>query len=158
MKTSRKKILLLLIFEVAVCISLITAILLKNHNAQAIEVPISEWMSNYISYDDGWYADETILPTNSTVDMIYGPYCDLARGSYTIRIDYAASYDQSCLVFATQGNNAYLQTGRSTLSKTQTSLSYHFSLNEDIDNLEVVIKYSGQRTTTARSTARLSTF
>ena len=144
MKTSRKRLLFILILEAAVCISFCAAIFFQQHNAKSINIPISEWSSNYITYTDGWYADETILPTNSTVDMIYGPYCELARGTYTVRIDYSANYDQACLVNATQGNDAYLHTGRSTLNKNMTSLSYHFSLTEDVDNLEVVIKYNGK--------------
>ena len=144
MKTSRTRFIFLLISEVAVCVSLIAAIVYKNHNARAINVPIYDWQSDYISYEDGWYVDEDILPTRNSIDMIYGPYCELARGTYTIHIDYTASDDQACQIFATQGNNTYLRTGRSTLSKNQTILSYRFALTEDIDNFEVVIKYNGQ--------------
>ncbi len=144
MHTPHTRYPLLFLFEFLAVAALSAAILFSRSNAQAVRVSLSDWSSDYILYEDGWYADESSLPTDDTVDMIYGPYCSLARGSYTVRIDYSCSSDQSCRVLATQGNSAYLHTGESTLSRFGNSLSYRFDLTEDIDNLEVVVRYNGQ--------------
>ena len=64
-----------------------------------VDAPLDKWDSWVIDYNgDSWYLDETIvkekLGESKSVDMIYGPYIDMKKGSYTVTIQYEA-----CLLY-----------------------------------------------------------
>lgn len=143
MKNYKKKWLYFVAVEVIVCVILAVMTGVRHNNYTTIETSISDWQSRNITYDNGWYVDESIVQTDETIDIIYGPYVSLKRGSYTVKIDYTCDSDQSCVVHANNVSDAILKTGLSKLSRNQTSASFRFTLMDDIDNLEVVVKYNG---------------
>lgn len=141
----KKNIIQVFCLEMIVAICLIIAVSMQYLNNRNLEISIKDWRSKYIDYRiGGWYIDENIIQTSDTIDMIYGPYIELKKGIYSIRIDYECEEDQGCLVYANSGNDAYIDTNLETLQKDKRSISYDFVLTEDIDNLEAVIKYSGK--------------
>lgn len=129
--------------EVVICIIMAVMTGAKHSNRTAVGTSISDWQSDYITYNNGWYVDESIVQTDDTIDIIYGPYVAVKRGSYSVKIDYICDRDQTCLVYANKTSDAVLKTGLSKLSRSQTSVSYRFTLMDDVDNLEVVVKYNG---------------
>lgn len=144
MDKQKKYIWGVLFFEALVCLSLIAVIAVRRKNPEPFGLSLSDWQSNYVTYgDDCWYIDESTADVSDTIDFIYGPYIPIKRGTYTVCLDYACSADQSCMVSATQGNSAYLKTDSSILSRNGNRVSYSFTVTEDIDNLEVLVRYSG---------------
>lgn len=123
---------------------LFIVLLVQYRNKLGLNIPITEWKSKYITYQRDWYIDESIIETDEIIDMIYGPYVELSKGMYTIKVDYECDKNQGCLVYANSGNDRYIKTQLESLHKDQESISYSFTLTEDIDNLEVVIKYNGK--------------
>lgn len=71
----RKKYLLFFVLAEVIVISGLVIILLNRSN-EDINTSITDWESNYIDYDNGWYVDENIIKTSTPVDIIYGPYID----------------------------------------------------------------------------------
>lgn len=110
-----------------------------------LKIPITEWSSKYISYNVGWYVDESIVKVDEAdvIDLLYGPYVRLNKGSYTVKVDYECDEDQGCLVYANSGNDKYINTEPEILKKDKNRVSYDFDLKRDIDNVEIVIKYNG---------------
>lgn len=108
-----------------------------------IDVSLSEWQSKYIEYkDNGWYVDSSIC--NKDVDLLYGPYIHLDKGSYQVNISYYADNDQTYDVHANSGGTNYLNHAEATLRGHTNYEEYHFEATQDIDNFELVFKYGGK--------------
>lgn len=114
-------------------------------NMPDLKIPITEWSSKYIAFNTGWHVDESIVKADEAdvIDLIYGPYIKLNKGSYTVKIDYECDEDQECLVYANSGNDRYIETEPEIIKKDKDRLSYDFIIKKDIDNVEIVIKYNG---------------
>lgn len=125
-----------------ILVALAGTILYRNNIV--VDVSISDWGSNYIDFDNGWYVDESIMDTQDTIDIICGPYIALKQGTYTVSVEYECDHDQACLVFANGGNEQYLESGLRKLRASEQSILYNFTLTKKIDNFEVVVKYDGQ--------------
>ena len=96
---------------------------------------------------DSWYLDETIvkekLGESKSVDMIYGPYIDMKKGSYTVTIQYEAYENHSCLLDASEGedNHVYLKYSGVALNEGQNAKTIRMELTEDVDNFSVKVVY-----------------
>lgn len=88
--------------------------------------------------------DESIVQTNDMVNLLYGPYLRLKKGTYSVVIDYNCEIDQNCTVYAGEGNDVFIKSGMIRLSSRSKRAAYRFTLTEDIDNLEIIVKYNGQ--------------
>ncbi len=114
------------------------------HNHTKIETSLSDWKSNLIAFDNGWYVDEETVQLSNEAGIIYGPYIALEKGSYSINIQYECSSEQSFKAYAANGNDAYIKGGIARLDHSQTAVTYKVILTEDIDNFEVVVNYNGK--------------
>lgn len=130
--------------QAVMLLCLFIVLVVQYRNKSDLNIPITEWSSKYVSCHEGWYIDESIIQTDDIIDMIYGPYVECSKGTYIITVDYECDEDQGCLVYANSGNDEFIKTQLESLRKDQKSISYSFTLMEDIDNLEVVIKYNGK--------------
>lgn len=131
------------------CMILIISFLLllqnRNHlNVFESGVGIEDWSSDYASYDGAWYIDSDMMQTTSAIDMLYGPYISAPRGYYTVNVWYECDVNQAFQPFANAGNDTYIESGTGILDKHLQYVSYRFRVTEDIDNLEIQIKYNGQ--------------
>ena len=137
------KIQVLYCLQGLILVFMISCILVQAVNPAELKAPLISWQSKYINYHGGWYIDENVVDTDGTIDMLYGPYITLQKGSYSVRVDYECDEDQGCLAYANSGNDAYIKTSLETLSKDKKSIFYNFTLTKDIDNFELVVKYNG---------------
>lgn len=134
----------ILLFQALVCLGLFAFAMVQYKNSEAVETSLFEWKSDYITFDNGWYVDESIVQTDETIDLLYGPYLQMDQGSYSVEIDYSCDSDQSCAITAQEGNDAFIKSGTARLSSRLKKVSYRFALTEHIDQLELVVKYNGQ--------------
>lgn len=132
-----------MLFCIEATILLLSLAMVHYRNGIAIDTSIMDWGSNYVEFDNGWFVDENILQTEEPVDLICGPYIELKKGTYTLKIEYECDDTQSCLVYAANGSDKYIKTDLKRLRKGNENLSYDFELVKNIDNLEVVVKYNG---------------
>lgn len=116
-----------------------------------VDAPLDKWDSWVIDYNgDSWYLDETIvkekLGESKSVDMIYGPYIDMKKGSYTVTIQYEAYENHSCLLDASEGedNHVYLKYSGVALNEGQNAKTIRMELTEDVDNFSVKVVYGGK--------------
>lgn len=109
-----------------------------------LKISIMDWQSQYINYNMGWYIDEDIVQTSNTIDMIYGPYAKLKRGTYSIKVEYECDENQGCLAYAHSGMDEYIKTELEVLPKDKTCVLYDVTLTRDINFFEVVIRYNGK--------------
>lgn len=142
--SKKRRIRIVLFIQAMILLFLFVVSMIDYKYALDLKIPLTDWQSKYINYREGWYIDESIIETNDMIDMIYGPYTELKRGTYTINIEYECNEDQGCLVYANCGNDKYIKTKLETLQKEKRNISYDFLLTKNIDNLEVVIKYNGK--------------
>ncbi len=138
----RKIIWLLMLAEVVAALSL--AGMIFRRNLVDTRTSITDWQSKYTTYDDGWYADEKLLKTDTTVDFIYGPYIDLKKGAYSFTIEYECDSDQEYTVYTMTENKDCVKNNPGKLRNNQNHVSHDFFLTDDVEDLEVVVKYDGQ--------------
>lgn len=132
----------ILLIQVLTLLGLTAFLFPGKEQERRIGTDISDWQCRYAEYEDGWYIDSDFV-SGKTVDFIYGPYVELPRGSYTVKISYRCDSDQSFLPYASKGKSAFLKAETAKLSKNKNQVSYDFVATEDIDNFEVVVKYNG---------------
>lgn len=142
-KTTRFKIVIVII-ELIILILLMFVVFKWKSSELDDNLSMCDWKSNYISYDNGWYIDSDLLEKKQEVDMIYGPYVSCPKGYYTVKIWYSCDNNQSFMPFASKGNKEYVKAGTGILDKSSHYVSYKFKVTENIDNLEIVIKYNGK--------------
>lgn len=142
-RTTRLKIVIVII-EVAILILLMFAVYRWESSELNDNLNMHNWQSDYIVYDNGWYIDSNLLDTKSEIDMIYGPYISCPKGNYTVKIWYNCDVNQSFMPYANNGNCEYIKSGVGILNKYSDFISYRFSVTENIDNLEIIVKYNGK--------------
>ncbi|KAI4452837.1 hypothetical protein C823_007422 [Eubacterium plexicaudatum ASF492] len=140
---ANKRFYFLLLFQASVCLGLLFFTIMRYKSSRAIETSLAEWKSDDITFEDGWYVDESMVRTDETIDLLYGPYLKMDKGSYSVEIAYDCDNDQSCLMTAQEGNAAFIKSGLTRLSSRLKKISYRFTLTENIDNLELIVKYNG---------------
>lgn len=138
-----KRVIVITVFiELLILTSLV--IMVANRSKITLNVDLSQWQSKYISFvDNVWSVMEGDIQEEK-VDLIYGPYVYITRGGYTVDVDYECEDNQQLQVYANSGNQVFIKANTITLRKNQTSISYDFELTQDIDNLEIIIKYNGK--------------
>lgn len=142
----KRKIGYILLVEMLILLIMGINIVIQWRKDDTIDISIRDWKSDYIEYDaiNGWYVDDKTVKTEEDVDILYGPFISLEKGTYSVNIDYHCDKEQHFLAFAGDGNYVNLETGTAALSKNQDSVSYDFEVKEDIDNFELFIKYNGE--------------
>lgn len=146
LNNSGKKFYLVLLIEFLVFCVLGTVLLTQWRSDSEVNAAVSDWQSDYIMYDEtqGWYVDEVMVGTEESTDILYGPFISLKRGTYSVKIDYECEQNQSSLVYAGNGNHVKLKSGTAILSRNLDRIAYGFTVKDDIDNLEILIKYNGE--------------
>lgn len=114
---------------------------------KVIDAPISDWNSGLIEYDDSWYMDKDTIDgiSGGAVDMIYGPYIELPRGSYTVTVEYATDTDDNVCLFKAdkdKDNSASLRSSSILLDSETNAEIFHIEVLEDIDNFGVTVQYN----------------
>ncbi len=133
----------LIILEVVILAGFFISIIKFNNNTE-FAPSLDYWQSNYIEYgEDAWYVNENSVHTNEKIDIIYGPYLEMGKGTYTINVRYKCEFEQEGVAFAGSGNDVYIKAGTLKLKNDQTAASFNVKITDKIENFEVVIKYNG---------------
>ncbi len=127
---------------------LIAAVLLwaflSSKNLAAIPYSIENWRADHLVYrDSAFFLDDSRKDDGVYGEILWGPYKELKKGSYTIQIDYSAEEDQSCLVTSPHPEKRFIKATTGLLSRYLHSVSYEFEVSEDIENFEFLIYYNG---------------
>ena len=105
------------------------------------ELSLKDWTSDYIYFKNGvWYADESVLQTKDTVDLICGPYVPLDKGSYLVTVDYECSDFQSC--YAVESD--FIESGTGRLIKGAEQAVFHVNVKHNILDFKIIFRYSGK--------------
>ena len=144
MNESSKKIIGLLACETLIMILLGIVLIVQWKSGKPIDVSISDWKSDYVEYDsiNGWCADEKSLPTEESINLIYGPFVELKKGTYRVKIEYHCDCNQDCLVNS-EDSAFHLLTEHAILSRNYDYASYDFAVGADIDDFEFQVNYNG---------------
>ena len=134
----------LITIEILIVIMMGIILIVQWKSGKPIDVSVSDWQSDYVEYDsiDGWCADEKSLPTEEKISLIYGPFIELKKGTYRVKIEYHCNYNQDCLVNS-EGSDFHLLTERAILSRNYDYASYDFAVGADIDDFEFQVNYNG---------------
>lgn len=132
--------------EILILLMLVVLLVVQWRSNEGMDLSIADWQSEYIEYDgvNGWNAKEELLPIENTVNIISGPFIELKKGTYRIKIAYHCDVDQVCLESAGFGRDSLLKSGNIILSKNRDEVSYEFEAKEDIESFELVVQYNGQ--------------
>lgn len=145
-----KKIIGILVPEILILVILGVLIIIRWRSPQNVDVPISDWKSDYVEFDNvnGWYVNEEIVKDDEDIVFLYGPFIDLEKGTYCIKINYHCDYNQYCRVSEQSdgvvGQYHNLKTGEAILSKNYDRVSYDFEAEEDIEGFEVIVRYNSK--------------
>ncbi|MDE6946585.1 MAG: hypothetical protein K2P14_05310, partial [Anaeroplasmataceae bacterium] len=141
----RKRIwIVICILEVVILGILILQVIKDIKNSKTVDTSISDWRSQYIEYNDGWYVNEEILQVDKPITVIYGPGINLPKGTYSIHIDYECDYNQSCEASAGLNEDSFVKAGTAILSKNKSEIVYQISIKEDVEEFLVKIQYNGR--------------
>jgi hypothetical protein len=146
LKNSGKKFYYVLLIELLVLVVLGIVLITDWRAVSEVDVAVSDWQSDYIMYDEtqGWYVDEGMVGVEESTDILCGPFISLRRGTYSVKIEYECEQNQSSCVYAGNGNHVKLKSGTAILSRNLDRVSYGFTVKDDVDNLEILIKYNGE--------------
>lgn len=133
------------VIEVIVLLCISVFLLLQYRSSTIIETPLADWSSGYVIYaGDGWYINEQYFEDAGSIsppiEFMFGPDTELPRGTYTVEIQYVAEEDQTVRI----GNSDFIQSADAILSKNKTSIDYHITATEDIENFNISFSYNGQ--------------
>lgn len=130
--------------EIIILILLLFYCCLKDE--WVMDKKITDWSSRTASYDNGWACtpDKSGGATEeSPIDFIFGPYMQIPQGTYTVTIEYENDNKQKCVIRASGENNNYIKTSEIVLNPHYNKISCDFEITKDINNLEIVVKYTG---------------
>lgn len=135
----------LLSIEILILLMLGILLVRRWRSNEELDLAITDWQSEYIEYDEvnGWNAVEELLPIENAVNIIYGPFIELKKGAYRVKIAYHCDEDQICLESAGFGKDSLLKSGKVILSKNRNEVSYEFEAKENIENFELIVQYNG---------------
>lgn len=141
-----KKFCYVLLTELLILFVLGILLIIHWRSDAEVDIAISDWQSDHIMYDaiQGWYVDEEMVDLEESADILYGPFISLKRGTYSVKAEYECDQNQSIQIYAGNGNHVKLKSGTAVLSRNLDRISYGFTVKDDIDNLEILIKYNGK--------------
>lgn len=126
-------------------IVIVGIIFLVNFESKTVNVNISEWSSNVCNYDEGWNAGpEDYEGGEESVNMLYGPYIHMDKGSYTATVEYLTDVNQEIQAYASYPNDAFVKGGKGFLRKSTNVMTYNFDVLHSVDNFELLVKYNGE--------------
>lgn len=136
-----------LVLAVQVLILGVAAFFCFTKERKTVDADLAEWEAWLIEYDSAqgaWYIDETIYKDKSEADMIYGPYIDLAKGSYVVKVYYDADGDNTCLATASGADGGGCLRGDTiTLDAKSRVKEFRIELTDDVDDFGVTVRYGG---------------
>lgn len=142
-----------LLFLILTCACFLSAVVISHfyvkNNSKAVTPGIDSWESRYLTYENGWFIDERIFRENGLleeeeVEIIYGPFVHLNKGSYYALIDYETSFNQSIRIYAFENEDKIITDEETELFEDGRQVCYKFDVTDDIDNFEVRVVYSGE--------------
>ena len=92
----------------------------------------------------GQFYRESGYPVDEDTEIIYGPFLDLPKGDYTLKIRYRCDADQVFHVYAYEQAEKIEPQNEEILLKTQNFGTYHYIINDDVTGLETRICFNGQ--------------
>lgn len=146
----KKKMIGLLSCETLIMILLGIVLIVRWRSSQDIDVSITDWESDYVAYDNdnGWHIDEELAQDwgPEEINLVHSPDISLKKGSYCAKIEYHCNWNQSCRVIADDGQNTNLKIGDNdaALIKSYDKLTYKFEVKDDVDDLQLLIRYNGK--------------
>lgn len=149
LKTFRYKKMVLLVAEAAVLIVvLVSYFSVKREGVEALDtgISISNFSSDYSTYDGIWYVDNNIEQKDDTeeITLLYGPFIYLPKGNYTLVVRYDCDEDQLIRPYAAEENDSYIISNHITLDRNLNYVSYSFKTTEDINDFEIRTYYNGE--------------
>ena len=98
----KRKIGYILLVEMLILLIMGINIVIQWRKDDTIDISIRDWKSDYIEYDaiNGWYVDDKTVKTEENVDILYGPFISLEKGTYSVNIDYHCEKEQHFLSFS----------------------------------------------------------
>ena len=142
----KKKIICILTIEILILIVMVILLIVRWRSSQAIDVPITDWESDYVEYDDinGWFIDEKLLKTEDedNIDLVHSPLISLQKGTYRIIMEYHCDYNQSCLAYSEE-TFFHLKAEEAILSRNYDQLTYDFEISGKVEDFEFLVRYDG---------------
>ncbi|MDE7206053.1 MAG: hypothetical protein K2N90_02650 [Lachnospiraceae bacterium] len=126
---------------VCVVISVVTAVRIDTFWPYIIEIDMDEMSGSMVTDDDG----SKYLNSGSSGYALYGPYMTLYKGYYTIDVDYSTDNDCTFNVHSNAFSD-YIEAGDIVLKPQSTHKSFNIRLKDEVDDLELRVKYNGYGT------------
>ncbi len=144
-----KKIYIPLLVNGVLILTLFFFVVLKVNSTQTMVSPdLSSWQSRYTIFQDGtWSANSTIFSPDENgeneIDLIYGPYIALSKGTYSVLISYSGEDIQTYEIHSYENDAAIIIDGQTILYPEKQTSKCRFSLSEAVNDLEVRVHYNG---------------
>ena len=126
-KQSKNAIKIILAVQLTVLAFCVCFCVKNAKHSSEIYFDLDSMYSDYIEFDnDVWYADDKLIQTQEEIELLYGPFIELPKGSCTITMRYECDYDQDCMVRA-RSEDPYVKAGNVILSKNQREDSFEIT-------------------------------
>lgn len=138
------------IFIIQILVLLGIGIFVQQKDRVSLDTPLDTWQSGQVSYnaeEKNWYMDSN---SGSKENMLYGPYVELKKGSYTVTIDYETdTAGNVCTFDANPKTDSYaeasslLKYSDVSLDNAQRTQQIEMETKEAVKDFEVKIDYCG---------------
>ena len=128
---------LIWIFELVVAILLLIFALYKMCNVHTTEVDMSQWTSDYMTYEDGsWIIENGRLDAEDVDIILSSNTMHLDVDSYTIYLNYHGDTQVKCYL---SNIGRGLHANKFFVSRNKNQIRYNFFVSSDIDQFQINI-------------------
>lgn len=148
MEKNNKLLIWIVVIELALLVFLGYEAISHGNNQMLLSPEITAWESRYVPYsENGWMvnSEETSsFSEGEEVDLIYGPFITLPRGSYSVSVDYETEDVQGLEVYSSTYNKSIIRHEEELLKADANTVTFHFTCLRNLDDVEVRVRYNGQ--------------
>lgn len=148
MEKNNKLLIWIVVIELALLVFLGYEVISHGNNQMLLSPEITAWESRYVPYsENGWMvnSEETSgFSEGEEVDLIYGPFITLPRGSYSVSVDYETEDVQGFEVYSSTYNKSIIRHEEELLKADANTVTFHFTCLRNLDDVEVRVRYNGK--------------
>lgn len=145
----KKSVKILICELIPLVIATIILLVIGMGEHKVLSPDLSGWESRYTTLQDGkWTASPDMYPEEAQeegqIDLIYGPFLSLSKGSYSVSIDYSCEYPQTFEAHSFENGDAVMVHEEESLDPAKETVTCHFTLKRPVNDMEIRVHYDGK--------------
>ncbi len=147
MLSKHKKIITLAALNILIILSAFAWFLCAHRNLKPVGYTLSDianWKVSYAAFDGAsLYVDESYVDSGTPINLIWGPYGELPKGSYSVSVNFEADASQKVYATAAGEEHHLVTSSEGILNWHADHVVYQFECSENLNRFQLIIRYSG---------------